>query len=1230
MSNNIIDSLEIQIESESKSAQKSLDSLVLSLKKIKKELGFDPKGFDNLSEGSEKIAGTLTKSLKPLQELNKSVDKLNGNTFKFNAKDMQAGIDNLRKQFKDAGKGFSFSGNFEEANKEIASLSLRLDRLFGKEDKLKALGANINTQGFKSLEYDISLLSNKLDILKVKREELQDAFNKGLAALPVMRGSDIPDVEQERSIDISPNSMMYNKDAMKAVFGEAFAPLTNFNQAVLMLGQDAGLMLNQIGDSASGMANKLSGAGEIVRKTLKDSALSAAEFEGYLENLQIPEIRISSLKKLQAELDKTEAKLDELQVKSDNWAAKGINPDGAKFRNLQEQIVSLSKKSDVLRKKIQTVGNTAPKSAGLGKIKSILESMPQAFEKIKISAKGTVNIFDLLKKKMESIRKLIPGIGKIGQSLSGGSKGANYFGIGKMMGMSILYSGVFRMISGITNAVKTGSNNMAQYSSVYNASISQMLSALTRLKNAFAVAFAPIVNVVAPYITTFINMLSTAMNKVGQFLSILTGKSFTPQAVTVVQDYAAGLQDTSQSMDDSTSSAKKLKKALSVLSFDNLNQLTASEDSSVSAGSETSGAGELLPSDMFTTTPALQEIKDFADKVKSIFSSLFRPFKEAWAEEGKKTVDAAKEAFRNLVSLAESVGRSFMSVWTNGTGAKTLKTLLQIAQNLFKVVGNLSKQFEKAWNKAGLGTSIIQNIFNLGNSVLETVRNITGATAEWAETLNFTPLLSSINKLLQALQPLTKNIGTGLEWFWSNVLLPIGSWTLQDAVPTFLNMLSGGIGAANSVITALQPLGTWLWEYFLQPLGQWTGEAVIGAMKTVIDLLNGFSAWVSEHQELVQGFTVVVGSFAAAGGLVSGAVTIWNGVATLASGITTALGTAIGFLTSPIGIAVAAIGGIIAAGVLLYKNWDVVKEKCGQLKDWIVEKTRTLKENVVNTFAELKEKVNNILKMLGEYIGNIWDKIKTTVTTVVTTVKDWAVNGFNTLKTKVSNIMESVGDKISSVWSEIKGNFSDIIGWIRENFTKRWSSAWERVKTIFSNVFEGLKNLVKVPINAVLGIVNSAISKINSAIGGIESALSFGPWEIPTPFGSRTIGFSVSFPRLSDIPYLAKGGLVSAPTFAMIGEAGSEAVLPLENRKTMSRVADSILSNSSSMGLNEKILTNAVARGVAMAMMNNQQNPINVTCYAELRTEDNEVLARAVTKGQQSLDYRMHPTPQFG
>ena len=62
----------------------------------------------------------------------------------------------------------------------------------------------------------------------------------------------------------------------------------------------------------------------------------------------------------------------------------------------------------------------------------------------------------------------------------------------------------------------------------------------------------------------------------------------------------------------------------------------------------------------------------------------------------------------------------------------------------------------------------------------------------------------------------------------------------------------------------------------------------------------------------------------------------------------------------------------------------------------------------------------------------------------------------------------------------------------------------------------------------------------------------------------------------------------------------------------------------------EQIDLSGVSMKDAMAMMNSQQNPINVTCYAELKTEDNEVLARAVTKGQKSIDRRLHPTLQFG
>ena len=86
----------------------------------------------------------------------------------------------------------------------------------------------------------------------------------------------------------------------------------------------------------------------------------------------------------------------------------------------------------------------------------------------------------------------------------------------------------------IQRAIAEGSNNLVQYSNAYNQSISSMVSALTYLKNAWAAAFAPIVNVVAPYIQSFINMIAGALNAIGTFFAALTGKGFVVHAKKVV------------------------------------------------------------------------------------------------------------------------------------------------------------------------------------------------------------------------------------------------------------------------------------------------------------------------------------------------------------------------------------------------------------------------------------------------------------------------------------------------------------------------------------------------------------------------------------------------------------------------------------------------------------------------------------------------------------------------
>lgn len=1083
MADNTIDTLELEIQSNSDIAVKSLNNLVKTLESVRESLNGVFGDCKRLSDSFSNMDGakSISETIKAVKKISKTSNPIQKDIdVKLDADFIESSIESLREKFRNAGLDFSFSGNLTDIEKEILSLEKKLDGLFEKEAKLKDIGVNINTQGFQSLEYDISSLLNKLDILRNKREEIKKAFSENIKKIPISRGEEIETNSKSRNpVSILPDDMNYNPDAMAAVFGEGILGIENFNKAVQKMGKNAGMIFN-------GLQND-------VEKTIPT------------------------------------------------------------LKHLTKNLSSESK---------------------LKKLKNSFLGLSGIFDRLKVSGRNMSNIFPRMQKSISGmfkpVKKLNQAIQKMNKSFNSSGNSSKKFGAMGMLGMSMLYSSVFQLFYMIQNAVIEGGQNLAQYSAAYNNSISSIVSSLLKLKNAFAVAFAPIVNIVAPYLAKFINLISIAMNKIGQFFAALTGKTFTPQAVTVVKDYAAGLQDTSGGMNDAADSAKKLKKALSVLSFDQLNQLSASENVGDSGGGGTgsSGSGEISPSDMFTNSPIEKEIKEFAEKIKKIFSSLFRPFKEAWNTEGANTVKSAKKAFGSLGDLAKSVGKSFMDVWTNGTGVRTLTNILKISKNIFDIIGNLADQFTKAWNSASIGVSIIQTIFDLANIVLSTIENITAETAKWSKTLDFTPLLNSVDTLLKAIEPLAENVGQGLEWFWNNVLLPMSEWTIKDAVPVFLDMVSSALGVLNELIEALKPLGGWFWDEFLKPLGSFTGKIFIGAMKLITDLLDKLSNWISKNQKFVEGFAQ----------------------------------------------------SLLGAGTKLYKNWEVVKEAAKVLKDTVSEKWTQLKENVSNALTgmlsatkEKWEQIKGKFSGFSEWLQGIFSR-------------DWS-RSFGIFGDVLNGFMRGVSD----IWDSLKETFNGIITFINGVFSGNWKKAWSGIKNVFSGVFSGLSSIVKAPINAIIGSFNAVLRIINSLIRKINS-ISFRirvPSWIPI-IGGSSWGFNgFRIPTIGSIPYLAKGGLTYNPTLAMIGEAGKEAVLPLENKRTMSMIADSIMQNST-VGMDEEVLTNAVARGFAMAMMNNQQSPVNVTCYAELRTEDNEVLARAVTKGQQSIDYRKNPTPQFG
>ena len=539
-----------------------------------------------------------------------------------------------------------------------------------------------------------------------------------------------------------------------------------------------------------------------------------------------------------------------------------------------------------------------------------------------------------------------------------------------------------------------------------------------------------------------------------------------------------------------------------------------------------------------------RQLIDLFTNLFHLIETLGKAFQNAWNDNGRgiALIQSIGNALIEVLKLISSITTAYDKAFASGIGESILANIMEIITNIFNTVGNLTKSFREAWDENNRGQTIFEGIMKIIDTVLGTINRMTGATAEWANTLDFRPLLDSIKGLLDAIQPLTKNIGDGLEWFYKNVLLPLASYTIEDLIPAFLDALRGALDLLNGVIEGLKPAFTWLWDNLLQPIAEWTGGIIVEVLKKIGEALTVIGDWISEHSEGFSTFVTIVTSFATALGLVNGAIAIWNGVAVIATGVTTALGGAIAFLTGPIGLAVLAIGAIIAVGVLLYKNWDTIKEKAGELGAWIGEKWEGIKTATSEAWENVKnwtsEKWNAAKDAVASKASEIYNSAKEKFTNVANTVKekagnakDWASEKWDGLKSATSSKFEEIRSSAQSKWSDIsekvrsgaesaKSKAVSAFGSLKEGVSSKLNDVKSVASDVFSNIgnwakdlpgkiANGLSNGVHAIGNAIGNIantiaqpigdaVNSAIGAINWVLGAVNAGWSLNKWSIPT------------------------------------------------------------------------------------------------------------------------------------
>lgn len=412
------------------------------------------------------------------------------------------------------------------------------------------------------------------------------------------------------------------------------------------------------------------GASELA-KELEQSGASANEAATKLNNLNTQfgnkevvtyEARIKELKKTLSEL--SSQGLSEGDPEFDNTLRKIMLLEEYSRRYKKEMKESV--KAEVNSEEIdQSAEALRRATAQGGKFKRMLKGLGSFGSKINNISKGFKNVGKTIQNARDIANKAVHPF-KTLKELMGfeGKKKKNGMPFGRMLGSSIMFSTIFGLISQIKQAIKEGSDNLVQYSSSYNNSISSMVSSLLYLKNAWAVAFAPIVNVVAPYISSFIDMVSSALNAVGHFLAALTGKGYVVQAKKAWKNYGASIADTGKKTDKANDSAKKLQKT--ILGFDELNILNGNDtgSGSGSSGSGSGGSSGPSPSDMFETIEVSNSMNQLADKFKQAFANA--DFTEIGEIVGNKLKSAMESInWDSVYHAADNFGKS-LATFLNG------------------------------------------------------------------------------------------------------------------------------------------------------------------------------------------------------------------------------------------------------------------------------------------------------------------------------------------------------------------------------------------------------------------------------------------------------------------------------------------------------------------------------------------------------------------------------------
>lgn len=339
-----------------------------------------------------------------------------------------------------------------------------------------------------------------------------------------------------------------------------------------------------------------------------------------------------------------------------------------------------------------------------------------------------------------------------------------------------------------------------------------------------------------------------------------------------------------------------------------------------------------------------------------------------------------------------------------------------------------------------------------------------------------------------------------------------------------------------------------------------SGKTIAQLGKTALELGKSALAWTAHAAKM---------------GLATAAEFAHSVAAGVATAATWAFNAALAVLTSPITWIIAAIAALIAIGVLLYQNWDTVVEfaktawqglcdfisgicqAIGEFFSGLWTKLQEIFEPIGQWFGEKFQQawdaIGNIFGNLGSWFGGRWNDSKNALAEANT----WLGDKFKSGRDKVNSAFEKVGSWFGDRWNDIKDGVKEADTWFGEKFEsakKKTQNPFQKIGSWFGDRWKDMQDALKEIPNWFKNLFNDAMDNakniVKSGIDKLKSFFNF-DWSLPKiklPHFNISGSFSLMPPRIPSfsVDWYARGGVFNSPSIIGVGEAGQEAVMPLE------------------------------------------------------------------------------------